>query len=117
MMQQCYYDCKNHAVNLKSIKTMLFKYKMIPRAWASEGLLPGRAIRGFCQNFLGGPKVVKFRFSNLKLRKQSFFTEIFKIQGGLDPLAPFPTVMTKGITVHIQNCTIYTVVCYFQKAM
>jgi len=31
MMQQCYYDCKNHAVNLKSIKTMLFKYEMIPK--------------------------------------------------------------------------------------
>jgi len=32
--------------------------------------------------------VVKFVFSHSKLRKQPFFAEIFKIQGGQAPPAP-----------------------------
>jgi len=47
---------------------------------------------GFFLNFSnGGPKVVKFDYFYLKLRKQPFFSENFKIQGALDP--PFPTPM------------------------
>jgi len=43
--------------------------------------------------FLGGQKVVKFDFSHSKLRKQPFFTEIFKIQGTKVPVRPLPTIM------------------------
>jgi len=73
MMQQCYYDCKNHAVNLKSIKTMLFKYEMIPRAWASEGLLPGRAIRGIFSKFSRGTESGEIPFFKLETKKTIFF--------------------------------------------
>jgi len=38
------------------------------------------ATRGFFPNFSTRAKVVKFGFSYSKLRKQSFFAEIFKIQ-------------------------------------
>jgi len=44
----------------------------------------GGALSNFSKNFLGvGAKVVKFRFSHLKLRKQPFFAEISEFQGGL----------------------------------
>jgi len=35
--------------------------------------------------------MVKFNFSHLKLRRQPFVAEIFKIQGGLGVLPPFRT--------------------------
>jgi len=51
--------------------------------WASEGFFQGRG-GGFFQNFSrGGPKVVKFVFSQSKLRKHPFFAKNFKIQGAL----------------------------------
>jgi len=37
--------------------------------------------------------VAKFVFSHSKLRKQPFFANIFKIQGGQDPLPPFSMPM------------------------
>jgi len=39
--------------------------------------------RGFFQKFSGGAKSGEICFSHLKLRKQPFFAEIFKIQGGV----------------------------------
>jgi len=48
-----------------------------------------RGHQGFFQNFSRGrPKVVTFVFSQTELRKQPFFAEIFKIQGGQSRLPP-----------------------------
>ena len=50
--------------------------------WASEGFFPG-PVGDFPKNFSrGGPKVVKFGFYPSKLKKQPFFANNFKIQGG-----------------------------------
>jgi len=44
----------------------------------------------------GGPKVVKFVFYPSKWKKQPFFANNFKIQGGAKaPLSPFPTPMPR----------------------
>jgi len=47
---------------------------------------------GFFQNFLGGPKVVKFVFSRSKPRKQAFLVKSSKSRG---PFPPFPTSMVE----------------------
>ena len=55
-------------------------------SWASEGFLPGEARRGFSLKFFqGGPKVLKFVIYPLKLKKQPFFANNFKFQGGPCP--------------------------------
>jgi len=40
----------------------------------------GESLEDFCKNFLGGDKSGEIFFSHVKLRKQPFFAEIFKIQ-------------------------------------
>jgi len=65
-------------------------------SWASEGFFPNGGTRGFFHNFSRrGGKVVKFVFSQSKLRKQPFFAQIAKIQGiAKAPLChPPPTPM------------------------
>jgi len=47
----------------------------------SEDFFQGRPLGIFPKFFQGGPKVVKFVFYQSKLKKQPFFSEIFKIQG------------------------------------
>ena len=60
-------------------------------SWASEGFLPGGATRGFSlKYFQGGPKVLKFVIYPMKLKKQPFFTNNFKFQGGALPLFRCP---------------------------
>ena len=58
----------------------------------------GGAVRDFPKIFSrGGPKVVKFGFYPSKLKKQPFFANSFKIQGGQGPpLPPLPTPMDMG---------------------
>jgi len=60
------------------------------RAWASKGYIPGGPVGDFQKLFPGGgAKAVKFVFYPSKLKKQTFFANNFKIQGGLSPPAPF----------------------------
>jgi len=49
--------------------------------------------RIFPKFFQEGPKVVKFVFSHLKLRKQPFLLKFFKSRGDQGPLTPLPTPM------------------------
>jgi len=66
-------------------------------SWASEGFFPGRASRELPKIFFqGGPKVVKFVFYPSKLKKQPFFANNFKIQGGPRPF-PAPPFDAHGV--------------------
>ena len=50
--------------------------------WVSEGFFPGGGAPGdFSKILPGGPKVVKFVFSHLKLKKQPFVLKISKSRG------------------------------------
>jgi len=51
------------------------------------------ATRGFFKNFSRGAKSGEIRFFPLKTKKTTFFAKDFKIQGGLDPPVPLPTLM------------------------
>jgi len=51
----------------------------------------GVASRRFSQNFFQGAKVVKFVFYPLKLKKQPFFANNFKIQGVTKAPLPPPS--------------------------
>jgi len=50
-----------------------------------------------------GPKVVKFVFSHLQLRKQPFLLKFFKFRGDQGPLAPLPTPMAVFEYVMLQQ--------------
>jgi len=61
-----------------------------------KDFVQGEAPGNFSKIFPGGPKVVKFVFSHLKVRKQPFFAENFKIWGWARfPHAPLSTSMCK----------------------
>jgi len=84
--------------------TALLKHQrtLILQPWASEGFFLWGGSRGFSQNFFqGGPNVVKLGFYPSKLKKQPFFANTLKIQGGI-PLAP-PS------DAHAYNCSVATV--------
>ena len=51
-------------------------------------IFPGGGATGFFQSFSRGPKVVKFVFSHLKLRKQPFLLKFSKSRGERAPLPP-----------------------------
>jgi len=53
-------------------------------SWASKGVFPEGTTRGFYHSFSKGESG-EICFSHWKSRKQPFFAEIFKIQGGLGP--------------------------------
>ena len=60
--------------------------------WASEGFFPGGPVGDFPKIFSRGePKAVKFVFYPSKLKKQPFFANSFKIQGGQGPPLPLPS--------------------------
>ena len=67
--------------------------------WASEGFFPGGAVGDFPQIFFQGrPNVVKFVFYPSKLKKQPFFANNFKIQGGQGPPFRRPWLMSNWLT-------------------
>jgi len=75
-------------------------------AWASEGFFPrGGGSRGFSQKFFQwGAKSGEIWFLPLsKLKKQQFFANNFKIQGGKALLPPLPTPMC-SCRMSIQSC-------------
>jgi len=77
-----------------------------PYPWVSEGLFPGEPIAGFSrcsQKILSGvgPKVLKFLFFSLEMKKTTFFAknvigecQIWKSSGAKAPSDPLPTTLS-----------------------
>jgi len=62
-----------------------------PRTWTSEGFFPGWPPGDFPNIFSRGAQSGEIYFFPLKTKKQPFFAEKFKIQGG--GLPPLPMLM------------------------
>jgi len=67
----------------------------------SEGFFPGGGARGVFQYFPGGPKVVKFVFLRLEIKKQPFWLKFSKPRGAKSP--PLPMPMLSHTTAHHFN--------------
>ena len=81
---------KGGGVNPKTLPLPTTLLELIQYITMGVGrIFSGGAVRDFPKIFSGGgPKVVKFGFYPSKLKKQPFFANNLKIQGGKAPSAP-----------------------------
>ena len=74
-------------VSLRAQQGTINWHLILVNSWASERFFPGGACRGFSQVFFqGGQKWWNLVFIPSKLKKQPFFANDFKNQGGQGPL-------------------------------